>query len=185
MRKYKQAPPTAKVRASKGGSAIRIMRVALVIVAFALLYHPASSTNEPLQPPQLNKQEAQQVQLSTDQALPQQPEPEPQIVASVQEQQPSGGKYDLMRAAGISEKDWSAVDYIVGRESSWRHNVWNTGGSGAYGLCQSLPATKMASAGDDYMTNPVTQLQWCDQYAEKRYGSWSNALAFWQANRWW
>jgi len=161
------------------------MRVVLVIVAFVLLYHPTSSKSEPLQPPQLNKQEVHPAQPSTEIVVPQQSEPTPQLVVEVQKQQPSGGKYDLMRAAGISEKDWSAVDYIVGRESSWRHNVWNTGGSGAYGLCQSLPATKMASAGEDYMTNPVTQLQWCDQYAERRYGSWSNALAFWQANHWW
>lgn len=158
------------------------MRVAVVIVAFALLYHPASSKSELAAAPQLNKQVAPTTRLSVDQQeLPQaNPEPPPQIAVVVQEQQPSGGKYDIMRAAGISERDMSAVDYIVGRESSWRHDVWNTGGSGAYGLCQSLPASKMASAGEDYMTNPVTQLQWCDQYAKGRYGSWSNALAFWQ-----
>ena len=39
------------------------------------------------------------------------------------------------------------------RESGWQL-VWNTGGSGAYGIPQALPASKMASAGADYMTDP-------------------------------
>jgi len=58
-------------------------------------------------------------------------------------------------------------------------------GSGAYGLCQALPAAKMASAGEDYMDNPVTQLKWCDGYASGRYGSWGEAFAFWKENKWW
>lgn len=94
-------------------------------------------------------------------------------------------KHDWLRAAGIPEADWWAVDFIVSKESTWRHLVWNSTGSPAYGLCQSLPAEKMASAGADYMTNPVTQLRWCDSYANERYGSWAAAVTFWQANSWW
>lgn len=120
-----------------------------------------------------------------------QPKPEPPKEAPKQAEptpppvQPHSDKHDLMRAAGIPEKDWSATDYIVSHESSWRHTRWNMQGSGAYGLCQALPASKMASAGEDYMTNPVTQLKWCHQYAQNRYGGWSGALAFWQTNQWW
>lgn len=94
-------------------------------------------------------------------------------------------KQQLMQAAGIPERDWNAVDYIVSKESSWRHTIWNKSGSGAYGLCQALPASKMANAGADYMTNPVTQLKWCHEYAHGRYGGWWHSFAFWQANRWW
>lgn len=90
----------------------------------------------------------------------------------------------LMQQAGIPRADWSAVDYIVSHESSWRPTATNSS-SGAHGLCQSLPASKMASAGKDYMTNPVTQLRWCHHYAMNRYSSWWSAHAFWQANRWW
>lgn len=97
----------------------------------------------------------------------------------------SGDKYDLMRQAGIPERNWRYVDSIISKESGWRHTVWNTAGSGAYGLCQSLPASKMASAGSDYMTNPVTQLKWCNSYAHSRYGSWANAYSFWEDNKWW
>ncbi len=113
-------------------------------------------------------------------------EPEDEVVIiGAKEIDISGDKLYWMNAAGIAQSDWPYVDFIITRESQWRHLVWNTLGSGAYGLCQSLPAYKMASAGDDYMTNPITQLRWCDKYAQARYGSWSQAFAFWQDNYWW
>lgn len=96
----------------------------------------------------------------------------------------TGTKADWLRAAGIPESQWQYVDYIVGRESGWRYLAVNKS-SGATGLCQSLPARKMASAGSDYMTNPVTQLRWCNSYAVSRYGGWSQAYSFWIAKHWW
>lgn len=48
----------------------------------------------------------------------------------------------------------------------------------------SLPASKMASAGADWRTNPATQIRWGLNYIKGRYGSPSAALAFWQANNW-
>lgn len=90
----------------------------------------------------------------------------------------------LMAQAGIPQSEWSATDYIVRHESSWNPSAVNAS-SGAYGLCQAYPATKMASAGQDYKTNPVTQLKWCYQYAQSRYGGWWDAFAFWQGNQWW
>lgn len=98
----------------------------------------------------------------------------------------TGDKYSLMAAAGISVADYAAVDYIVSHEGSWAGTtVYNRQGSGAYGLCQALPASKMASAGPDYMTNPVTQLRWCAEYASQRYGGWWGAHSFWISNNWW
>lgn len=90
-----------------------------------------------------------------------------------------------MRTAGIAAENVRYAESIIQKESGWRHTVWNAAGSGAYGYCQALPATKMASAGADYMTNPVTQLRWCDAYAKSRYGSWANAWVRWQAQGWW
>ena len=90
-----------------------------------------------------------------------------------------------LNMAGIDESDWYYVDFIIFRESNWRHWIWNSQGSSAYGLCQALPAHKMISAGDDYMTNPITQLKWCHSYALERYGSWADAYNFWQVNYWW
>ena len=88
-----------------------------------------------------------------------------------------------MAAAGIAASDYVYVDYIVTKESNWRPGAYNAG-SGAYGLCQSLPASKMASAGADYLTNPVTQLIWCNGYSQ-RYGGWQGAYNAWLAQGWW
>ncbi len=113
-------------------------------------------------------------------------EPEDEVVIiGAKEVDISGDKLEWMEQAGIPQSDWPYVDSIISKESQWRYQVWNTLGSGAYGFCQALPATKMASAGDDYMTNPITQLKWCDGYAKGRYGSWAEAFVFWQDNYWW
>lgn len=96
----------------------------------------------------------------------------------------SSSHSDLMAQAGIPSSDWKYVDYIVKKESSWNHKATNRS-SGAFGLCQALPASKMASAGADYRTNPVTQLKWCASYAKNRYGSWARAYTFWLKNHWW
>jgi hypothetical protein len=95
----------------------------------------------------------------------------------------SGDKASLMAAAGIAESDYGFADFIVAHESGWRPGAAN--GAGAYGLCQALPASKMASAGADYLTNPVTQLRWCTGYATGRYGSWGGAYNAWLAQGWW
>ncbi len=54
--------------------------------------------------------------------------------------------------------------------------------SGGYGLCQSTPPQKMASAGPDWVTNPYTQLKWCDSYVKGRYGGWLQALGYRRAH---
>jgi hypothetical protein len=94
----------------------------------------------------------------------------------------SGIKGD-MALAGIAPGDYNYVDYIVSHESGW--NPAATNSSGTYGLCQALPGSKMASAGADWMTNPVTQLRWCNGYAVGRYGSWAAAYSHWLAYHNW
>ena len=96
----------------------------------------------------------------------------------------SGSKADWMRAAGIGDADFGYVDYIISHESGWDYHAVNRS-SGAYGLPQSLPAGKLASAGADWRDNPVTQLRWANNYAVGRYGSWEAAYHFWTVNHWW
>ncbi len=98
---------------------------------------------------------------------------------------PAGSHTDWMREAGIAESDFGFVDYIISHESGWGVTKSNYRGSGAYGLGQALPASKMASFGGDYLTNPVTQLKWANAYALGRYGSWSGAYAHWVARHNW
>ena len=92
-------------------------------------------------------------------------------------------KRAVMAAAGISEGDYMYVDYIVSRESHWNAGAMNAR-TGAYGLCQSLPGSKMASAGSDWQTNPVTQLRWCSSYAAGK-GGWAASYNFWISHHWW
>ncbi|MEU9730190.1 transglycosylase SLT domain-containing protein [Streptomyces sp. NPDC048002] len=72
---------------------------------------------------------------------------------------------------------------IVEHESGWDVNATNAS-SGAYGLVQALPGSKMASAGSDWKTNAATQIEWGVDYMKDRYGSACGAWNFWQANGW-
>jgi len=69
------------------------------------------------------------------------------------------------------------------KESDWKTTATNAS-SGAYGIVQSLPAEKMASAGSDYLTNFRTQINWGLNYVKERYGSPCGALNFHYANNW-
>lgn len=83
----------------------------------------------------------------------------------------------------LNEKDYQALDFIITRESGWNANSVNKK-SGASGLCQSLPASKMAISGKDYKTNYKTQINWCILYCNTRYGSIQKAKAFWLKHHW-
>jgi uncharacterized protein YabE (DUF348 family) len=112
--------------------------------------------------------------------------PVPQIVAIGKNVAVPRDKVELMRAVGIAESDYGYVDYIISHEAGWNGvTKYNYSGSGAYGICQALPGSKMASAGADWQTNPVTQLKWCDGYAKGRYGNWKAAYDFKIRTGWW
>ncbi|MCX2969130.1 transglycosylase SLT domain-containing protein [Streptomyces sp. TRM70308] len=70
---------------------------------------------------------------------------------------------------------------IVTRESGWDYTATNPS-SGAYGLVQAYPASKMSSVGADWRTNPATQIKWGLNYMNERYGSPCGAWEWWQAN---
>lgn len=68
----------------------------------------------------------------------------------------------------LSEEEFVCADTLVMRESGWKTNAENPS-SGAYGVPQSLPASKLASAGDDWRTNGITQFNWMISYVKNRY----------------
>jgi uncharacterized protein YabE (DUF348 family) len=86
------------------------------------------------------------------------------------------------RQAGVSEADLSAAIDLIYHESGCRVDATNAY-SGAYGIPQALPGNKMASAGADWQTNPVTQIRWMAGYVN-RYGGWQGAINFWYAHGW-
>jgi transglycosylase-like protein with SLT domain len=94
--------------------------------------------------------------------------------------------YTVAEVQAMARKIVGAGQYqcfsnIVTRESGWNYQATNAA-SGAYGLVQALPGSKMASAGADWRTNPATQIKWGLNYMNSRYDSPCGAWSFWQAN---
>lgn len=91
--------------------------------------------------------------------------------------------HSLVLSYGWSEEDYYALVMLWNRESSWNPNAINKK-SGACGIPQSLPCSKMASEGADYRTNYQTQVRWGLNYIKARYGSPSNAWGHSQRKGW-
>jgi hypothetical protein len=89
----------------------------------------------------------------------------------------------IMLEAGFGLDQMSCLDPMWTHESGWNERSMNQS-SGAYGIPQALPASKMASYGADYQTNPVPQIRWGLDYIKGRYGSPCGAWSFWQAHNW-
>ena len=87
------------------------------------------------------------------------------------------------KARGWEYAQFSCLVKLWERESNWRLTATNKS-SGAYGIPQSLPASKMASAGADWRTNAETQIKWGLCYIEGRYGSPCAALAHYDSHNW-
>ena len=97
---------------------------------------------------------------------------------------PSGNCVEWAKQAGITNP---IAHDLIGRENKQCNPcIYNDGsptgavdcnysGGRAYGIPQALPGNKMASAGADWRTNPVTQLKWMQSYVMGRYGSWEAA----------
>ncbi|MEV6509199.1 lytic transglycosylase domain-containing protein [Streptomyces sp. NPDC051642] len=88
-----------------------------------------------------------------------------------------------MAASMVPSGQYQCFSNIVDHESSWNYRAVNAS-SGAYGLFQALPGSKMSSVGSDWQTNPATQIKWGLNYMDSRYGSPCEAWSFWQANSW-
>ncbi|MDT0467149.1 transglycosylase SLT domain-containing protein [Streptomyces sp. DSM 41699] len=88
-----------------------------------------------------------------------------------------------MARSMVGAGQFQCFSNIVDHESSWNYQAVNAS-SGAYGLFQALPGSKMSSVGADWQTNPATQIKWGLNYMNSRYGSPCQAWSFWQANSW-
>jgi hypothetical protein len=93
-----------------------------------------------------------------------------------------GIAYKLLASFGFSTSQFGCLNDIWTRESGWRYNAANA--SGAYGIPQALPGSKMATYGSDWQTNPATQIKWGLNYIKSRYGSPCQAWAVWQSQGW-
>jgi hypothetical protein len=90
---------------------------------------------------------------------------------------------DLLVASGQPESEYQCLYALWKKESGWNHFAQNRS-SGAYGIPQALPGSKMASAGDDWATNPETQIRWGLGYISARYGTPCAAWGHSQQKNW-
>lgn len=90
---------------------------------------------------------------------------------------------DMVVARGWSQGEFDCLSALWAKESGWNHFALNKS-SGAYGIPQSLPGEKMASAGADWATNPATQITWGLGYIEARYGTPCAAWGHSQQKNW-
>nr|WP_083602987.1 G5 domain-containing protein [Bowdeniella nasicola] len=108
------------------------------------------------------------------------PDPDPAPV-------PAGSARDIARGMlasyGWGQDQFQCLDTLWVRESNWNHRAQNPS-SGAYGIPQALPGSKMATAGSDWRTNPATQIKWGLGYIKGRYGSPCAALNHSYARGW-
>ena len=88
--------------------------------------------------------------------------------------------YNMLASFGFSTSQFSCLQDLWNRESGWSYDAENP--SGAYGIPQALPGSKMATAGADWQTNPATQIKWGLGYIKDVYGTPCAAWNFELAN---
>ncbi|HEY0215090.1 MAG TPA: ubiquitin-like domain-containing protein [Cellulomonas sp.] len=89
----------------------------------------------------------------------------------------------LAAARGWGDDQFSCLLQLWNKESGWRVDAANSS-SGAYGIPQALPGSKMASVADDWRTNPATQITWGLNYIAGRYSTPCGAWSSFQAKGW-
>jgi len=90
---------------------------------------------------------------------------------------------EMVAARGWDDQQYSCLYNLWQRESGWRVTAKNPS-SGAYGIPQALPGTKMASAGADWQTNATTQITWGLGYIASRYGNPCGAWSHSESHNW-
>lgn len=89
----------------------------------------------------------------------------------------------MLAARGMGTDQFNCLVSLWNRESGWNVYAMNSS-SGAYGIPQALPGSKMATAGADWATNPATQVAWGLSYIEGRYATPCGAWAHSENNGW-
>jgi hypothetical protein len=156
----------AQVSAGKAGASLIQERQQVILEdaatqSFSVTSAPKISTPPP--PPS-----------STSAPVVVQPPPDPSSAQGI--------AYNMLASFGFGTDQWGCLDDLWQEESGWRYNAENA--SGAYGIPQALPGSKMASAGSDWLTNPATQIKWGLGYIQSRYGTPCGAWSHEQGYGW-
>ena len=104
------------------------------------------------------------------------PKPKPIVYANT-----VAGARAYVRAR-IGTRGYNCVNAIWTAESKWNPRAGRL--TGAYGIPQAFPGSKMAAFGSNWRTSPITQVKWGIWYVNSRYGSACEAWAFWRSHGW-
>ncbi|TAM88598.1 MAG: DUF348 domain-containing protein [Jatrophihabitans sp.] len=112
----------------------------------------------------------------------------PAVAAAPAAPAPSPGSAQAIGAQLVAQRGWGTDQFnclvqLWDRESGWNVHSQNRS-SGAYGIPQALPGSKMGSAGPDWQNSAQTQITWGLGYIAGRYGTPCGAWSFWQNNGW-
>jgi len=152
---------TAQEQAAKKAAAARAAQRAAAARAAAQATAPAQATAQPTASAQ-----------PTPSAAAPAPSGSPQQIAQA-----------MLASFGWSSSQFSCLDPLWAHESGWSVTAYNAG-SGAYGIPQALPGSRMASAGPDWQTSAATQIRWGLEYIKGTYGSPCAAWDHEQATGW-
>ena len=138
-----------------------------------VMVNPSKVVAAQQQAAQQQQQAAQQQQATGGGTTVSAPPPDPGTAQSI--------GYNMLPSFGFSQStQWGCLLNLWNRESGWVYDAENA--SGAYGIPQALPGSKMASAGADWQTNPATQIKWGLGYISQIYGTPCGAWNFELAN---
>jgi hypothetical protein len=171
---------TSQAQISEGNFALR-QQEAAVLVARQAAARQAAARQRAAE--RAAAAAAAQQQAQQQQAQPQAPQPAPSQSAPVASGSPQQIAMSMLGSYGWSSGQFSCLDSLWNEESGWNVFASNPT-SGAYGIPQALPGSKMASAGPDWQSDAATQIRWGLGYIQSTYGTPCGAWAHEEADGW-
>ena len=145
----------------------------------AAVAHPAAALTE-LNESRMNRAISRTIERASIATAQVETSEKAAAVAAAQDD-PQGVARRVMGEYGFGADQFGCLQQLWTGESNWNYAAQNAA-SGAYGIPQALPASKMASAGADWRTNPETQIRWGLGYIKAAYGTPCGALGFWNSH---
>jgi hypothetical protein len=145
-----------------------------------------SLTHQPAKPRALHTRASKKATPSHQPKHTKEPSPTPRPTHTITTTTPPPAAPSDPKAyalAQVGATQFACLELLWEKESNWRVTATNPS-SGAYGIPQALPGSKMASAGSDWQTNAITQIRWGLGYIKAVYGTPCTAWAHSQATNW-
>jgi len=169
----------AQIPGSRSAALLEAARQTMILEdsaskTLSLVGTPERATTPAISPPSTGPSSAGSAGSAGTDVLVNMPPPNPGTAQSI--------GFNMLASFGFASSQWGCLDNLWNRESGWVYNAENA--SGAYGIPQALPGSKMASAGADWLTNPTTQIKWGLGYIKSIYGTPCGAWDHEEADGW-